>query len=89
MDKFSNITSKIENLRKDVFANQETEKKEVLGLISGVKQQTEKLTKKSDGIDDRLIEIQTGLATQLNANNVKIQEIEKILVALGIVAKVL
>ena len=89
MDKFSNITSKIENLRRDVFANQETEKKEVLGLISGVKQQTEKLTEKSDGIDDRLIEIQTGLATQLNANNAKIQEIEKVLVALGIVAKVL
>ena len=83
MDKFSNLTSKIENVRKELQADQETETANVLSLISEIKAQTQKLEKKSKGVDDRLIEIQSGLGTQLNANNAKIQEIEKTILSLG------
>ena len=83
MDKFSNLTSKIENVRKELQADQETETGNVLSLISEVKAETQKLEKKSKGVDDRLIEIQSGLGTQLNANNAKIQEIEKTILSLG------
>ena len=83
MDKFSNLTSKIENVRKELQADQETETGNVLSLISEIKAQTQKLEKKSKGVDDRLIEIQSGLGTQLNANNAKIQEIEKTILSLG------
>lgn len=83
MDKFSNLTSKIENVRKELQADQETETGNVLSLISEIKAETEKLEKKSKNVDDRLIEIQSGLGTQLNANNAKIQEIEKTILSLG------
>lgn len=83
MGKFSNLTSKIENVRKELQADQETETANVLSLISEIKAQTQKLEKKSKGVDDRLIEIQSGLGTQLNANNAKIQEIEKTILSLG------
>ena len=83
MDKFSNLTSKIENVRKELQADQETEAGNVLNLISEIKTETQKLEKKSKSVDDRLIEIQSGLGTQLNANNAKIQEIEKTILSLG------
>ena len=83
MDKFSNLTSKIENVRKELQADQETEAGNVLSLISEIKAETQKLEKKSKGVDDRLIEIQSGLGTQLNANNAKIREIEKTILSLG------